>query len=96
MFEARILPVRSRLRAAGVRRLGVFGSVGRGEARVDSDIDVLVGFDDQARSFDNLCAVGDALEEVFQRRVDLVTEDALSPYLRPHILHDVKYVDLGP
>lgn len=95
MFEANITAVKSRLRAAGVRRLGIFGSVGRGEARTDSDVDVLVRFDDKARTYDNLYAVGEALEEVFQRRVDLVTEDALSPYLRPHILREVKYVDLG-
>lgn len=95
MFEAEITPVKSRLLAAGVRRLGVFGSVGRGEARSDSDVDVLVRFEDKARTFDNLYAVGEALEEVFRRRVDLVTEDALSPYLRQHILREVKYVDLG-
>ena len=95
MFEADITSVKSRLLAAGVRRLGVFGSVGRGEARADSDVDVLVRFDDKARTFDNLYAVGEALEEAFQRRVDLVTEDALSPYLRPHILREIKYVDLG-
>ena len=95
MFEAEITRIKPRLLAAGVRRLGVFGSVSRGEARADSDIDVLVRFDDKARNFDNLYAVGEALEEVFHRRVDLVTEDALSPYLRPHIMREVKYVDLG-
>jgi predicted nucleotidyltransferase len=95
MFESEIRPIKSRLIAAGVQRLGVFGSFGRGEAVKDSDVDVLVRFDDTARTFDNLYAVAEALEEVFQRRVDLVTEDALSPYLRPHILKDVKYVDLA-
>jgi predicted nucleotidyltransferase len=94
MYESDIAPVKSRLLAAGVSRLGVFGSVGRGEARADSDVDVLVRFDDKARTFDNLYAVGEALEEVFKRRVDLVTEDALSPYLKTRILRDVKYVDL--
>ena len=95
MYESTIAPVKSRLLAAGVHRLGVFGSVVRGDAREDSDVDVLVRFNDQARTFDNLYAVGEALEEVFKRRVDVVTEDALSPYLRPHILREVKYVDLS-
>ena len=95
MFEADIAPVKSRLLASGVRRLGIFGSVGRGEAQADSDVDVLVRFDGPARTFDNLYAVGEALEEAFQRKVDLVTEDALSPYLGPRILREVKYVDLG-
>ena len=95
MFETVIGPVKPRLSAAGVRRLGVFGSYARNEAGADSDVDVLVGFEDRHRTFDNLCAVGEALEEVFHRRVDLVTEDSLSPYIGPHILREVKYVDLG-
>jgi predicted nucleotidyltransferase len=95
MFEVDIAPVKSRLLAAGVRRLGVVGSVSRGGARADSDVDILVRFDAKSRTYDNLFAVGEALEEVFHRRVDLVTEDALSPYLGPRILQEVKYVDLG-
>jgi predicted nucleotidyltransferase len=94
MFEATIYPVKARLLAAGVRRLGVFGSVARGEVNESSDVDVLVGFAPEQRTYDNLFAVGEALEEAFQRRVDLVTEDALSPHIGPHILREVKYVDL--
>lgn len=95
MFEPIIAPVKKRLLAAGIRRLGVFGSFARGEERSDSDVDVLVGFRPQSRTLDNLLTVGDALEEVFHRKVDLVTEDSLSPYLAPHILREVKYVNLG-
>ena len=95
MFESVIAPVKSQLVAAGVTRLGVFGSFARGEAREDSDVDVLVAFSPEARTFDNLYIVGDTLEKAFQRRVDLVTEDALSPYLGPEILREVRYVDLG-
>jgi len=74
----------------------VFGSFARGEARQDSDVDVLVAFSPEARTFDNLYIVGDTLERAFQRRIDLVTEDALSPYLGPEILREVRYVDLSP
>ena len=95
MFEQTISPIQTRLISAGVRRLGIFGSVARGNARADSDVDALITFRPEARTFDNLFDVGEALEEVFHRRVDLVTEDALSPYLAPHILREVKYVDLG-
>lgn len=94
MFETEIAPIKSRLIAAGVKRLGLFGSFARGDEREGSDVDVLVGFSPEARTIDNLFKVGDALEEVFQRRVDLVTEDALSPYLRAGILREVRYVDL--
>ncbi len=95
MFESTIAPVKSRLLAAGVRRLGVFGSLARGGADAESDVDVLVTFRGDARTFDNLYAVGEALEEVFRRRVDLVTEDSLSPYLAPSIRAEIKYVDLA-
>jgi len=95
MFEATIDPIRSHLHNAGVRRLGIFGSVARGEEDDASDVDVLVTFHPDARTFDNLFAVGEALEQAFHRRVDLVTEDSLSPYLGPRIRSEVKYVDLG-
>jgi len=95
MFESTIHPIRSRLQAAGVLRLGVFGSVARGEENETSDVDVLVTFRPDARTYDNLYAVGEALEQAFHRRVDLVTEDSLSPYLGPRIRSDVRYVDLS-
>lgn len=95
MYEALLEPVKSRLAAAGVRRLGIFGSHARNEATQDSDVDVLVAFDARKKTFDNLYEVGETLEEVFHRRVDLVTEDALSPHIGPHILREVRYVDLG-
>ena len=95
MYEEILEPVRSRLAAAGVRRLGIFGSYARNEARADSDVDVLVSFEPRQRTFENLYQVGEALEEVFHRRVDLVTEDSLSPHIGPHILREVQYVNLG-
>jgi predicted nucleotidyltransferase len=81
-------------------RRGCVGSVSSaqspgGEAGEESDVDVLVRFHPEARTLDNLLTVADALEQVFHRRVDLVTEDSLSPYLRPRILPGVKYVNLG-
>jgi hypothetical protein len=94
MFESSIAPVRDRLIAAGVRRLGLFGSYANGTAGINSDVDVLVSFKPEFRTFDNLYEVGEALEEVFRRKIDLVTEDSLSPYLGPKIRKEVKYVDL--
>ena len=94
MFEQIVTPIRDRLTAAGVRRLGVLGSVARGEARADSDVDILISLNPAARTFDNFMAVSEALESAFNRRVDLVTDDSLSPYLGPRILQEVQYVDL--
>ncbi|MDQ2891038.1 MAG: nucleotidyltransferase family protein [Gemmatimonadota bacterium] len=70
----------------GVRRLALFGSVKRDEARVDSDIDVLVEFDPGMKSFDRVLALGDLLEHTLGRPIELVTLESLSPFLGPRIL----------
>ena len=49
--------------ALGARRIGVFGSFGRGEARDDSDMDVYVEFDDAKRCYDNFFALHERLEK---------------------------------
>ena len=72
--------------ALGVRRLALFGSVLRNEARPDSDVDILVEFDPDQKSFDRFLALAELLEGALERRVELVTTEALSPFIGPHIL----------
>lgn len=76
----------------GVRRLALFGSVQRNTARVDSDVDVLVEFRPGEKSYDRFFALGELLERVLGRPVDLVTADALSPFLKPYILSEAQDV----
>ncbi|MBI3777152.1 MAG: nucleotidyltransferase family protein [Gammaproteobacteria bacterium] len=85
----------SRFRALGVKRLGLFGSFARGEQRADSDIDILVEFEADQKTFDRFITLGFSLEELLGRRVDLITIEAHSPYLGPHILAEVEYVALA-
>ena len=73
-----------------MRRLGVYGSVARGEAGPDSDIDVLVEFD-QIPDLYEFAALRDRLVEILGRPVDLTTPQALKPRLRARILHEVRY-----
>jgi uncharacterized protein len=82
----RLQDVEPAIRELGVRRLALFGSVLRDEARVDSDVDVLVEFEPAEKSFDSFMRLADLLEAVLGRRVELVTTEALSPYLGPKIL----------
>lgn len=86
---------RDDLRRLGVRRLGLFGSFQRGESDLESDVDLLVEFVPGEKSFDNFMAVSFLLEEELGRSVELVTREALSPHLGPHILGDVEYVEIG-
>lgn len=64
-----------------VIELGVFGSFARGEATQESDLDLLVYFA-QRKSLLTMVALERQLSEALGRKVDLVTEAALSPYLR--------------
>jgi len=72
----------------GVERVGLFGSAARDELREDSDVDVLVSFRDQA-TFDGYMGLKLYLEELFGRKVDLVTEKGLKPRARTHVERDL-------
>ena len=74
------------IRALGVERLALFGSVLRDEARPDSDVDLLVRFAPGAKTFEHFLALCEILESRLGRRVELVTTEALSPFLGPRIL----------
>lgn len=69
----------------GARNVRVFGSVARGEANQESDIDILVHMED-GRSYFDLVDLLDALQELLGRNVDIVDDDGLSPYLKDRIL----------
>lgn len=69
----------------GARNLRVFGSVARGEDRVDSDVDLLIDMDPD-RSLLDIVGFGQDLEELLDRRVDVLTGASLHPALRDRIL----------
>ena len=79
------------LESYGVQRIGLFGSFVREENKADSDIDFLVDFQKEQKSLHNLIHLGDYLEDLFGRRVDLVTPQGLSKYIGPRILKEVQY-----
>jgi uncharacterized protein len=70
-----------------VSRLSVFGSFARGQERPDSDIDLLVEFS-QEKGLLDLIALERQLSEIFGRRVDLLTEQSISPYIRDSVRRD--------
>jgi predicted nucleotidyltransferase len=88
----RIREAEAEIRSLGVRRLALFGSFARSEARPDSDVDFLVEFISGQKSFDRFTRLFDLLEERLARRVELVTTEALSPYIGPHILAEAEDV----
>jgi predicted nucleotidyltransferase len=83
------------LQILGVKRLGIFGSFVRGEQKDASDIDLLVEFEKDKKTFDNFMTLSFFLETVFQRRVELITSESLSPYIGPNILKEVEYAQIA-
>lgn len=75
----------------GVTHLALFGSTARDSARSDSDIDILVAFDGPATS-ERYFGVQFYLEDQLGQPVDLVTEKALRPELRPYIEKEAVHV----
>jgi len=77
------------LRARGVRRAAVFGSVARGDGHPDSDIDIMVEIDPEAHPtvFD-YADLKDYIASLFDGPVDVVNRDGLKPYVRPSATAD--------
>lgn len=91
----RIREERERLAFLGVRSIGLFGSFVRGEQTSVSDVDILVEFMPEKHTFDNFMEVAFLLEDLLGRKVELVTPDALSPHIGPHILREVERVSIA-
>jgi hypothetical protein len=72
-----------------VRQLGLFGSHVRDAMHTDSDVDILVEL--ERPTFDNYMDLKFYLEDLFQRKVDLVMADSIKPRLRPYIMDEVQY-----
>lgn len=83
---ARIRAIEAEIRRLGVRRLALFGSVLRNEARSNSDVDLLVEFAPGEKTIDRFMSLADLLEATLGRPVELVTTEGLSPFIGPRIL----------
>lgn len=74
------------IRTLGVVRLALFGSVLRGQAHADSDVDFIVQFAPGAKTYARFFALSELLEDCLGRPVDLITTESLSPFIGPRIL----------
>jgi len=87
------------LKKYGVKKIGLFGSFVRGRQKKNSDIDFLVEF--ELKKFDkNFKGLYDAfislteyLEKLFGRKVELITKDSLSPYIKPYIEREIYWYE---
>lgn len=76
-------------RENNITKIGIFGSVARGDATEKSDIDLLVQFS-ESKSLLTHIRLERELSRLLKRKVDLLTEEAISPYLRDIIKSDLQ------
>ena len=79
------------IKCFGVKRIGIFGSVARHEATDKSDIDIVVEFEEDKKNFHNFIHLAFFLEDLLGRKVDLLTPESISPYIRPYIEEEIIY-----
>ena len=91
-IQQKIAPI---LKAYGIKRAALFGSVSRGDDRPDSDVDLLVKLGDQPMGMFKYMKFIGAMEEKLDRKVDVVTEGNLNTFLKPYILKDLKTIYEG-
>lgn len=88
---AKLRAAKPMLDGYGVARIGVFGSVARGEAGPDSDVDVLVEFKPDQHPGLGFFALRDRLAGLFGTDVDLATSSTLHRLMRDRVLREVAY-----
>ena len=76
-------------RQHGAKKVQIFGSVARGQATVTSDLDLLVEMEPGSSLLD-IVAIKQDLEDLLGCKVDVVTESALSPYIRENVLKEAR------
>jgi predicted nucleotidyltransferase len=80
------------VRARGVRRAAVFGSVARGDSGPESDIDIMVEIDPEAHlTVFDYAGLKDYIASLFEGPVDVVNRDGLKPYVRLAVTADAIY-----
>ena len=84
-LEAKMPEIRDRF---GIESLSLFGSVARGEDTSSSDIDILYTFAPGESTLSNLIQLGDYLEALFHKKVDLVGKNWISPYFSEIVLSE--------
>jgi len=93
--ETKLIDLAANLRNLGIRRIGIFGSTARGDARLDSDVDLLVEFAEGKKSFDAFMDVVDLLEAGFPVHVDVLTPESFDPRRLARIEKETLYYEIG-
>ncbi|KKR85133.1 MAG: Nucleotidyltransferase [Candidatus Azambacteria bacterium GW2011_GWF1_41_10] len=88
-IKEKISPI---LRAYGIKKASVFGSVSRGDSRPDSDVDLLVKLGSGPMGLIKFIGLKHKLEDTLGKNVDLVTEGNINKHLEPYIRPELKQI----
>jgi predicted nucleotidyltransferase len=88
-LKEKITPI---LRAYGIKKASVFGSVARGDDRPDSDVDLLVELGHGPMGMIEYIGLIYKLEDILGKKVDLVTEGNIIKYFESYIRTDLKQI----
>ena len=91
----KIIQSQDKITQFGVIKIGIFGSYVREEQNNKSDLDILVQFDKNQKSYDNFYDLSEFLENLLNLKIDLVTTDSLSPFIGPEILKEVQFLEIA-
>ncbi len=87
----RIIQNRAFIESKGAIRIGLFGSYSKNTQSKDSDIDFLVHFDDKKTNFDNFIELSMFFEDIFDRKVELITSESIDSDFYTIIKKDLIY-----
>ena len=93
VFE-RVQSHQSALKQFGAARLGLFGSFVRNEQTVDSDVDIVVEFQDGQKTFRNFINMVYYLEKIMGREVELLTWDGMASFVKRMAEKEIEYAPL--
>lgn len=83
--------IASVLKEQGAKKIAVFGSYAKGEEKPESDIDIIVEFSEK-KSLLELVRIERELSEILCKKVDLLTEKSISPYLIDEIKEEMEVI----
>jgi len=86
---------RDEVASYGVTTIGLFGSYVRNEQKRTSDVDILVDFQKDKKTFRNYINLVYYLEDMLGKPVEVVTNDSLSPYIGHYIKEEAEYVKIA-
>jgi uncharacterized protein len=89
-----IIDNKEAIKSFGVIEIGLFGSYSRNEQTEESDIDILVDFPKEKKTLRNFIDFCDFIDNLFLKKVDIVSKKGLSEFIGPHILKEVNYVEI--